>query len=187
MLKSLQEVWSEWKGLLKVRRTADIIRIKIKSNRAKEGRNTMIRKMQTTDTDRVAEIWLDTNLKAHDFIPPEYWKGNYDAVKEMISQAEVYVYIDEDKNQIQGFIGLDEDYIAGIFVWGEAQSRGIGRRLLDRAKEDRRKLTLNVYARNPGAVRFYQREGFRITEEDVDRDTGEAEYLMCWEQVHIDL
>ena len=105
----------------------------------------------------------------------------------MIAQAEVYVYIDEDKNQIQGFIGLDEDYIAGIFVWGEAQSRGIGRRLLDRAKEDRRKLTLNVYARNPGAVRFYQREGFRITEEDVDRDTGEAEYLMCWEQVHIDL
>lgn len=51
----------------------------------------MIRKMQAGDIDRVAEIWLDTNLKAHDFIPSEYWKENYEAVKEMISQAEVYI------------------------------------------------------------------------------------------------
>lgn len=146
----------------------------------------MIRKMQTTDIDRVAEIWLDTNLKAHDFIPPEYWQGNYDAVREMISQAEVYVYIDEEKNEIQGFIGLDQDYIAGIFVWREAQGRGIGKRLLDYAKEEKRKLTLNVYARNRGAVRFYQREGFRIAEEGVDEDTREKEYLMCWEAVRSD-
>lgn len=141
----------------------------------------MIRKMQAGDIDKVAEIWLDTNLKAHDFIPSEYWKENYEAVKEMISQAEVYVYIDENKNELQGFIGLDEECIAGIFVRSEAQSRGIGKCLLDRAKEEKRKLTLNVYAQNPGAVRFYQREGFRIAEEDNDGDTGEKEYLMCWE------
>lgn len=91
------------------------------------------------------------------------------------------VYIDENKNEIQGFIGLDEEYIAGIFVWSEAQSRGIGKCLLDWVKEEKRKLTLNVYARNPGAVRFYQREGFRIAGEDTDEDTGEKEYLMCWE------
>ena len=29
----------------------------------------MIRKMQNTDINRVADIWLKTNLKAHDFIP----------------------------------------------------------------------------------------------------------------------
>lgn len=142
----------------------------------------MIRELHKKDIDRVAEIWLDTNLKAHDFIPPEYWKANYDAVREMLSQAEVYVYIGEDKNELQGFIGLDQEYIAGIFVWREAQGRGIGKRLLDRVKEEKRKLTLNVYARNMGAVRFYQREGFQIVEETVDENTGEIEYFMCWEQ-----
>src|SRR5699024_4614805 len=106
----------------------------------------MIRKMQTADIDETAGIWLDTNLKAHDFIPAEYWKGNYDAVKEMISQAEVYIY--EDKSRIQGFAGLDQDYIAGIFVREEAQNRGIGKSLLDRVKEEKRKLALNVYVRN---------------------------------------
>ena len=141
----------------------------------------MIRKIKAADLDMVAQIWLDTNLKAHDFIPPEYWKGNYDTVKAMISQAEVYVYTDEDKAQILGFIGLAEDYIAGIFVRGEAQGRGIGKELLDQAKRGKRKLTLNVYAKNTGAVRFYQREGFRIAEEGVDTATHEQEYLMCWE------
>lgn len=29
----------------------------------------MIRELQRADINRVAEIWLNTNLKAHDFIP----------------------------------------------------------------------------------------------------------------------
>lgn len=41
----------------------------------------MIRKLQKTDINRVADIWLDTNLKAHDFIPAKYWKNNFQLVK----------------------------------------------------------------------------------------------------------
>ena len=33
----------------------------------------MIRKMQNADINRVADIWLKTNLKAHDFISEQYW------------------------------------------------------------------------------------------------------------------
>ena len=47
----------------------------------------MIRKMQNTDINRVADIWLKSNLKAHDFIPEQYWTSNYELVKEMMSQA----------------------------------------------------------------------------------------------------
>ena len=101
----------------------------------------------------------------------------------MISQAEVYIY--EDKSRIQGFAGLDQDYIAGIFVREEAQNRGIGKSLLDRVKEEKRKLALNVYVRNVRAVRFYLREGFRIVEDGTDENTGEKEYLMRWEKESI--
>ena len=59
----------------------------------------MIRKMQNIDINRVADIWLKTNLKAHYFISEQYWKSNYELVKEMMSQAEVYVY--EDNKMIQ--------------------------------------------------------------------------------------
>ena len=69
----------------------------------------MIRKMQNIDIDRVADIWLKTNLKAHYFIPEQYWTSNYELVKEMLLQAEVYVY--EDNKIIQGFVGLSNEYI----------------------------------------------------------------------------
>lgn len=65
----------------------------------------MIRKLQKADVIKVADIWLDSNVKTHNFIPAQYWKSNYDPVKEMLLQAEVYVY--ESNGEIQGFIGLN--------------------------------------------------------------------------------
>ncbi len=147
----------------------------------------MIRRLQKKDVTRVAELWLNTNLKAHDFIPAQYWRSNYDLVKEMLSQAEVYVY--EDGQKIQGFIGLDGEYIEGIFVSDEMQSQGIGKTLIDFVKAQKTKLSLNVYQKNVRAIRFYQKEGFEIECEGLDEATGEKDYAMTWRflQERVDL
>ena len=101
---------------------------------------------------------MDTNIKAHYFIPAQYWKRNFDLVKELLLQATVYVY--EDKQEIQGFVGLSDEYIEGIFVSAEMQSQGIGKILLNYVKGKRNNLLLNVYQKNARAISFYQREGF---------------------------
>ena len=142
----------------------------------------MIRKLQEPDIDQVADIWLDTNLKAHDFIPAQYWKDHFEHVKKMLLQAEVYVYEDETTHNIDGFLGLDADYIAGIFVRSSAQSKGIGKLLLDFAKSAKGQLTLSVYQKNVRAVKFYQRESFQIQHKNIDKNTGEKEYTMIWKQ-----
>ena len=138
----------------------------------------MIRELQKADIDRVADIWLDTNLKAHHFISDQYWENNFELLKEMLPQAEVYVY--ENEKGIQGFIGLTGEYIEGIFVSDEMQSQGIGRLLLSFTKERKTKLSLNVYQKNTRAIHFYKREEFEIQSEDLDEDTGEKEYVMIW-------
>lgn len=138
----------------------------------------MIRELQETDIDCVADIWLDTNKKAHDFIPQLYWQSNFDVVKEMFSQSEVYVY--ENEKKIQGFVGLSDEYIAGIFVSDEVQSQGIGKLLLNFVKDRKEKLRLSVYQKNIRAICFYQREGFKIQCEKLDENTGEKEYVMIW-------
>lgn len=138
----------------------------------------MIREIKETDIDQVADIWLDTNIKAHDFIPAQYWHSNFDMVKEMFLQAEIYVY--EDKKNIQGFIGLSNKYIEGIFVSGKVQSKGIGKLLLDFVKDRKEELHLSVYQKNIRAIRFYQRENFQIQCENLDKNTGEKEYVMIW-------
>ena len=140
----------------------------------------MIRKLLNGDIDRVADIWLKTNLKAHYFISNQYWKSNYELVKEMMSQSEVYVF--EADKMIQGFVGLNDEYIEGIFVSDEMQSCGIGKLLLDYIKDKKERLQLNVYQKNARAISFYQREGFIIEGEGLDEATGEKEYTMLWKQ-----
>ena len=114
----------------------------------------MIRKLQKTDINRVADIWLKTNLKAHYFIPEQI---------------------------IQGFIGINDKYIEGIFVSDEMQSHGIGKILLDYMKDKKVRLQLNVYQKNVRAISFYQREGFTIQCDQIDEFTGEKEYVMNWD------
>ncbi len=142
----------------------------------------MIRILQETDIDRIAEIWLNTNISAHSFIEKKYWEDNLEAVKEMFPQSEVYVYEDENTGKIQGFIGMSDNYIAGIFVSADAQSCGIGKQLLDFVKTIKNQLFLSVYQKNIRALKFYQSGNFKIQSEKVDENTGEKEYFMIWEQ-----
>lgn len=138
----------------------------------------MIRKFEKPDINSVAEIWLDTNIKAHSFISQQYWRNNLELVKESLNQAEVYVFDNEKK--ILGFIGLDDNYIAGIFVQYKEQSNGIGKQLLDYVKGIKNHLSLKVYKRNVRAVEFYLRESFAIQCEIINESTCEMEYLMTW-------
>ncbi len=140
----------------------------------------MIRKLQENDLDRVAKIWLDANLKAHAFLSPQYFMDHYPSIQSLFLQAELYVY--EEGAVVQGFIGLEGSYIAGLFVCWEAQSRGIGRQLLDFVKGRKEQLSLRAYQKNLRAVRFYQREGFSIQCAAADQNTGEQEYLMLWKR-----
>ena len=125
-------------------------------------------------------IWLDTNFHEHHFIPSDYWRTNCYMVIEMLPLAEIYVYEDDCAKQIDGFIGLDDNYIEGIFVKEEVQSKGIGKQLLDCAKEVKSTLRLSVYRKNEKAIKFYLREKFNIQSENVDDNTGETEFIMAW-------
>jgi len=92
----------------------------------------MIRVLQKADIERVVDIWLDTNLKAHYFIPGQYWKNNIDFVKEKKTKLYLNVYQKNTRAihfyQREGFEiqreGLDEvtrekDY---VMVWQSGNS-----------------------------------------------------------------
>ena len=137
----------------------------------------MIRKFEETDLNCIMRIWIETNISAHDFIDDKYWHSNYDQVRQMIPQSTIYVY---EEDSIRGFIGLSGNYLAGLFVEAESQSKGIGRALLDHVKGLSKELILHVYKKNERAVRFYTREGFLIEGEQIDPNTNETELIMKW-------
>ena len=59
----------------------------------------MIRKSTNNDLEKIMQIWLDTNISVHNYIPQEYWTSNEKYVKEAIQEAEVYVY--EENKEIK--------------------------------------------------------------------------------------
>ena len=142
----------------------------------------MIRKMRREDMSTVLDIWLAGNLQAHPFIPQEYWQSHLEKMeRDYLPAADVFVYADEEGQPIKSFMGIvNESYIAGIFVKESARSKGIGKQLLDYAKERKTKLSLSVYQKNRRAVRFYQREHFIIQAENIDNETNEKEFKMVW-------
>lgn len=142
----------------------------------------MIRTYTACDIDRIMTIWLEANLSAHDFIDSSYWQENFDSVKAMIPNANIFVY--EQDDVIQGFIGLINGYIAGIFVSTDMQAKGIGKQLLDFAKNNSSELSLQVYKNNQRAVNFYLRENFTISSVGIDDNTGESEYIMKWSNIN---
>lgn len=138
----------------------------------------MIRKLEKQDIDIVMNIWLESTIKAHSFIPKKYWKDNYNTVKEIyIPMGETFVY--EDNQSIKGFISIiNNDFIGAIFVDIAEQGNGIGKELIDYAIRKYKTLNLSVYKENNKSVQFYINRGFKIIKEQVNEDSGYDEYLM---------
>lgn len=138
----------------------------------------MIRRAEQRDIPDIMKIWLETNIRAHKFISMDYWEKNYAAVEQIMPEAEIYVCIKD--GEMAGFIGLMENYAAGIFVKENYQSMGIGKTLLDYVKERREELVLHVYEKNKRGLKFYLREGFVKVGEQLEEENQEWEYEMRW-------
>ena len=93
-------------------------------------------------------------------------------------EFETHVLVD---GGIRAFISQTQGFIDALFVDPPFQSRGLGKQLLDHAKAQTRLLRLSVFAQNPRAVRFYQREGFWATQVTEHRETAETIVLLKWE------
>ena len=138
----------------------------------------MIRAFQPADAGQVMEIWLAGNADAHPFVDPAYWRSHAEEVRGQLSEAGVLVC--EEAGVLLGFVGVQGDFVAGIFVQREARGKGIGKRLLDAVKATHPSLTLSVYRKNRRAAAFYAREGFVVVSESIDPETGEAEQTRRW-------
>jgi len=89
---------------------------------------------------------------------------------QFLPQAETYVF--ERMRQIVGFISLMGTEVGGLFVAPDYQGQGIGRALMDRARDSRTHLELDVFADNVMGCAFYARYGFEMIGERVDDATG---------------
>lgn len=140
----------------------------------------MIKELENFEIDEVLDVWLKTNIKAHNFIDKSYWINNYEIVKnEYIPNSKTFIY--KEENIIKGFISvLNNCFIGALFVLDEYQGKGIGKSLIDYCKNLYPKLELSVYKENTFAISFYKKYNFKIEKEIQCEDLPNKEYLMKW-------
>lgn len=138
-----------------------------------------IRKLENCDIPTVVNLWYETSISAHDFIAPDYWKANMEAMAtNYLPNSETYLAVNGD--EISGFVSMVDNYLAAIFVRKDAQGTGIGRKLMSLVKETRSAIELKVYKKNADSVNFYKKQDFKIISEQKDENTGEIEVVMRW-------
>ena len=137
----------------------------------------MIRKLKTEEINEILDVWLKASINAHWFIEEKFWKSKIVAMRTIyIPSSETYVF--KEKDMIKGFFSIKDETLAAMFVSPEYQGKGIGYKLMDKAKTLRDRLELTVYRENHKGIDFYIKCGFETIKEKVDEHTGHIEILM---------
>jgi ribosomal protein S18 acetylase RimI-like enzyme len=92
------------------------------------------------------------------------------------------VWVAEVDGAIAGFIAFADGWVNQLYVTPGMQCRGIGRELLGIAKRSSPALQLWVFQVNERAIRFYEREGFRVIErtDGARNEAKRADARMEW-------
>jgi len=136
-----------------------------------------IRRYRETDQRQIIRIWLNESIKAHPFIPAEFWENHVNAMqKRYLPVADTYVADSDGK--ILGFISIVGSYVAALFVDSNYQRQRIGWALMNFAHKIKGNLYVDVYKENFVAQQFYQAYGFKARREKVQPETGHTMLTM---------
>lgn len=140
----------------------------------------MIRKYEKKDKQRLLELWMSCNEKAHAFIDVNYFMHYLPIYETSIDSDNCRIFVYEKNSVIYGYIHLMHNYIVGLFVDNEQQKKGIGHKLLTYAKNYEQILHLNVFSKNIKALSFYKNEGFIVKHESFNEEAHEFETSMTF-------
>ena len=136
-----------------------------------EDTSAVIRQYEDQDLDDLLTAWAAASEIAHPFLSQEFLASERENIPNLyLPNAETWVY--EDDRQVAGFIALIGNEVGAIFVHPNHQRKGIGNRLMDKAKELREELEVEVFVKNPIGGAFYAKYGFTPIEEKVHEQTG---------------
>ena len=131
----------------------------------------VIRPYRDDDLGAVLGVWYRASLIAHSFLSEEFLAAERREIGERwLPMAETTVC--EIDGSVVGFLSLIGNEVGAIFVDPDYQGRGIGRALMDGARDSRPFLELSVFEANSTGRGFYDAYGFEFGGRQVNQDTG---------------
>ena len=83
----------------------------------------MIRPLSKSDLDAAVELWYQASVKAHGFIPADFWHAQRAAMRDIyLPASESWVY--EEQGLLAGFISWHQGSVAALFIARACNHRG---------------------------------------------------------------
>ena len=138
----------------------------------KNGNNlSIIRKYQKEDLEDLLETWAAASAIAHPFLSVGFLVSERESIPSLyLPNAETWVF--EAEGRVVGFIALIGNEVGAVFVHPSQQRNGIGSERMNKAKELRTELEVEVFVKNPIGRAFYAKCEFELMEEKVHEATG---------------
>lgn len=137
----------------------------------------MIREYRESDLSELLDAWHAASLVAHPFLDEDFLASERRNIPELyLPNAETWVY--EHAGQVVGFIAMIGNEVGAIFVQPRLHGQGIGRALMDHARERRNGLEVQVFTENKIGRRFYSLYGFEEISESLHEASGHEIILM---------
>lgn len=136
-----------------------------------EDNSGVVRPYKDRDLDDLLAAWESASEIAHPFLTQEFLALERENIPNLyLPNAETWAY--ESDGRVVGFVALLGNEVGAIFVHPSHQRMGVGRRLMDKAKELRGELVVEVFKANTIGLAFYAKYGFEIVAEKVHEQTG---------------
>jgi putative acetyltransferase len=133
-----------------------------------------IRPYSDDDLGQLLDVWYRASLIAHWFLTEEFLETERRQIAEhWLPIAETLVA--ENDGVVVGFLAMIGNEVGGIFVDPDFQGRGIGRALMDAARDSRPFLELDVFEANSVGRRFYDAYGFDVIGRHINEVVGQPE------------
>jgi putative acetyltransferase len=114
------------------------------------------------DLPRVVEVWEASVRATHHFLTEANIQYIKSLVEDDLAQVETLLGMRDGDGRVIGFIGVEGDEVAALFIHPAWRGQGIGRRLFRYAVEILGATRVDVNEQNDQAVGFYQRMGFEV-------------------------
>lgn len=130
-----------------------------------------IRPYHANDLNNVLAAWESATAVAHPFLTEEFLdQERHNIPNVYLPNAETWVA--EQEGCVVGFIALIGNEVGAIFVDSTLHKSGIGTALMDKAKELRGDLEVEVFEANSIGRQFYAKTGFQPLSESIHEQTG---------------
>jgi len=131
----------------------------------------IVRQYIEADLNGVLSSWENASKIAHPFLTDEFMdKERYNIPNVYLPNADAWVA--DDNGTVVGFIALIGSEVGAIFVEPEFQGTGIGRSLMNKARELHDNLEVDVFQANSIGRKFYSSYGFQPLLEKNHEETG---------------